>query len=162
MFKYLQSLPSLFVKDNGINKPGEIYLLDKNGRKWLTSLLLDKKGTMALGKGWKEFFKANVLKTSFTLKLIWEDRTPVLSLCGEESASDRELEEFKPSLFVDPNNRDKIKKENMSMERKKNDLKGRDSIPSSQKQFVTLTITPNSFRSCFLVSLLTNSCFRCC
>ncbi|KAL1204538.1 B3 domain-containing protein REM13 [Cardamine amara subsp. amara] len=83
-------LPSLFVRDNGINKPGEIYLSNKNGKKWLTNLLLDKKGTMALGKGWKEFVNANVLKTSFTLKLIWEDTTPVLSLCGEESTRDRE------------------------------------------------------------------------
>jgi len=138
--------------------------LDKHGRKWLTSLLLDSKGTMSLGKGWKEFVKANSLETGFTLKLIWEETTPVLSLCSPESNSDREQEEIskaieKHSLFIDPSNRDKIsnndKEENMSWERKKDHLKSRDSTLSSQKQFVTITITPSSDR---LVSLSNDSC----
>jgi hypothetical protein len=149
------SLSAPFVRENGINKPGEICLLDKHGRKWLTSLLLDSKGTMSLGKGWKEFVKANSLETGFTLKLIWEETTPVLSLCSPESNSDREQEEIskaieKHSLFIDPSNRDKIsnndKEENMSWERKKDHLKSRDSTLSSQKQFVTITITPSSDR----------------
>lgn len=87
--------------------------------------------------------------------MIWEETTPVLSLCSPESNSDREQEEIskaieKHSLFIDPSNRDKIsnndKEENMSWERKKDHLKSRDSTLSSQKQFVTITITPSSDR----------------
>lgn len=83
------------------------------------------------------------------------------SLCSADSTSDSEQEEYfkaikKQSLFKDPSNIDNSskdqnnKEENMSWERKK---RGRDSTPSSLKQFVTLTITPSSVRQCRLVSL---------
>ncbi|CAH8263402.1 unnamed protein product [Arabidopsis lyrata] len=151
------SLPAPFVRENGINKPGEIFLLDKYGRRWLTNLLLDSKGTMFLGKGWKDFVKANSLETVFMLKLIWEETTPVLSLCCVASNSDTEQEDFskaieKQSHFIDTSNRDKInnnennKDESRSWERKKNHPKWRDSTPSTQKQYVTLTITPFSVK----------------
>ncbi|VVB08919.1 unnamed protein product [Arabis nemorensis] len=154
------TLPMPFLRENDISKPGEIYLLGKDGTKWLTNLLLDKKGSMRLGKGWKEFVKANGVKTGFTLKLIWEDTTPVFSLCDVESTIDREQEEFsksneKESLFVDPSKSDKInkdennKEESRSWERNKNYLRGKDSTPSKD-QLVKLTITPASVRKCRL------------
>ncbi|XP_023639406.1 B3 domain-containing protein REM13 [Capsella rubella] len=149
------SLAAPFVRDNGITKPGEICLLDKDGRRWLTNLGVDKKGTTSLGKGWKDFVKANGLESGFTLKLIWEETIPVLSLCCAESNCDRELEEFlkaieKKSCLIDTRNIDKISndennEESRSQEKKKNHLKWRDSTPSSDKQFLTLTITPASF-----------------
>ena len=72
-----------------MNKPGEITLLGKDGVKWLVSLLLEKRGRMSLGKGWKDFAKANGLKTgdSITLESIWENATPVLSLLSTEFRS---------------------------------------------------------------------------
>ncbi|CAF2124621.1 unnamed protein product [Brassica napus] len=151
------TLPKLFVKENGINKPGEIYLLGKDGTKWLTRLLLDKKGLMRLGKGWKDFVKANGVESGFTLKLIWEDTTPSFSLCCAESTGDKDEEEYleaikKQSLSIDRRIRDKIskdendKEEKMSWEREKINMRGRDSTTSSQKQFLTLAITPTSLR----------------
>ncbi|WZY82615.1 B3 domain-containing protein REM13-like [Brassica napus] len=151
------TLPKLFVKENGINKPGEIYLLGKDGTKWLTRLLLDKKGLMRLGKGWKDFVKANGVESGFTLKLIWEDTTPSFSLCCAESTGDKDEEEYleaikKQSLSIDRRIRDKIskdendKEEKMSWEREKINIRGRDSTTSSQKQFLTLAITPTSLR----------------
>ncbi|XP_010472476.1 PREDICTED: B3 domain-containing protein REM13-like isoform X2 [Camelina sativa] len=89
-------LPKPFLRENGI-KPGEMYLLGKDGKKWLTKLILDNKGTMKMRKGWKDFVKENNLKSSFTLKLICEDTTPVLSLCDAESISDSEQEDCPPS-----------------------------------------------------------------
>ncbi|KFK32620.1 hypothetical protein AALP_AA6G267300 [Arabis alpina] len=156
------NLPVPFLRENNINKPGKIYLLGKNGTKCLTSLLLNMRGAMSLGKGWKGFVKANGIKTSFTLKLIWEDTTPMFSLCDAESTIDREQEDLSKtseteSSFIDSSNRDKInkyeinKEESRSWERNKNDLRRRDSTPSSQKQFVTFTITPSSFTKCRLI-----------
>ncbi|XP_013604127.1 PREDICTED: B3 domain-containing protein REM13-like isoform X3 [Brassica oleracea var. oleracea] len=153
------SLPALFVRENGINKPGEIHLLGKDGTKWPTSLLVNIRGSMSLGKGWKDFVKANGVESGFTLKLMWEDTTPVFCLCSADSTSDREQEEYfkairKQSLFMDPSNiensskDEKNKEENMSWERKK---RGRGSTPLSLKQFVTLTITPCCFITCRLV-----------
>ncbi|CAA7033024.1 unnamed protein product [Microthlaspi erraticum] len=149
------TLPSAFLRENGINKPGKIYLSDSVGTKWPTNLNLDKKGTMSLGKGWRDFAKSIGVETGFTLKLMWEDTTPVLSLCCAESTKDREQEEFskaikRPSLFMNPTNSDKISKvENNKEEREKNHLRGR--TPSSQNQFVTLTIKPYSVAQCRLV-----------
>nr|VDC90956.1 unnamed protein product [Brassica oleracea] len=166
------TLPKLFVKENGINKPGEIYLLGKDGTKWLTRLLLDKKGLMRLGKGWKDFVKANGLESGFTLKLIWEDATPFFSLCCAESTSDNNGEEYleiikKQSLSIDRRIRDKIskdendKEEKRSWEREKINMRGRDSTTSSQKQFLTLAITPTSLRCNRMrlpIPFLTKSC----
>ncbi|KAL0756919.1 hypothetical protein Bca101_094587 [Brassica carinata] len=164
----LQSLPALFVRENGINKPGEIHLLGKDGTKWPTSLLVNIRGSMSLGKGWKDFVKANGVESGFTLKLMWEDTTPVFCLCSADSTSDREQEEYfkairKQSLFMDPSNiensskDEKNKEENMSWERKK---RGRGSTPLSLKQFVTLTITPCCFITCRLVSLSKSFLFQ--
>ncbi|KAG2259086.1 hypothetical protein Bca52824_078380 [Brassica carinata] len=128
------SLPKQFLRENGINKPGEICLLDKDGMKWPTSLLRDKKGIMSLGKGWKEFVKSNGLASGFTLKLIWEDTTPAFSLCCPESTSDKEQQEYfkhikKQSLYIDPSNN--------------GDNSSKDSSPSSQNRLVTIKIRPD-------------------
>lgn len=129
-----------------------ITLLGKDGKKQQANLLIDKStGVMSLGKGWKDFVKANGFNTgdSLTLKLKWEDKTPVLSLCCEKSRSDEQ------SLFIDP-------RERRSREREKNHPRWRDSTPLRTKHFVTLTITPYSFEKCMLVSLSNNFCFGSC
>ncbi|KAJ0232444.1 B3 domain-containing protein REM13 [Hirschfeldia incana] len=149
------TLPKLFVKENGINRPGEIYLSGRDGTKWLTRLLLDKKGLMRLGKGWKDFVKANGVELGFTLKLMWEELTPSFSLCCAGSASDKDEEEYlevikQRSLSIDGRIRDKIsndknnKEGKRSGEREKINIRGRDSTTSRQKQFLTLAISPTS------------------
>ncbi|XP_022571816.1 B3 domain-containing protein REM-like 1 isoform X4 [Brassica napus] len=155
-------LPMQFTRENGINKPGKIYLLGKDGSKWLANLLLESRGRMTLGDGWKSFVKANGLKTgeSFTLKLNWEDETPVLSLCPPECSIDSregggecsETIEKEPLPIVlscgkeiskDDENR---KKESRSWERETNLLIWRDSTVLSQNRCLTLTITPDSLK----------------
>ncbi|KFK32619.1 hypothetical protein AALP_AA6G267200, partial [Arabis alpina] len=158
-------LPAWFTKDNGINKPGMITLLGKDGIKHPTKLLLDKvNAVMALGGGWKPFVEENGLKTgdSFTLKLIWEDKTPVLSLCPAERSIDKvgggcSETNQKNSLPVEPSSCKKIsndensKDEYKPIERENTHLRGRDSTPSCQKQFVTLKVTPSCFTNCRLI-----------
>ncbi|KAF8086079.1 hypothetical protein N665_0635s0010 [Sinapis alba] len=143
------SLPKQFLRENGINKPGEICLLDKDGVKWPTRLLRDNKGIMSLGKGWKEFVKANGLASGFTLKLIWEEddtSTPAFSLCCPEStSSDKEQQEYfkhikKQSLFIDPSNNGG---DNSSKEENNRSSWETDLTSSSQNRLVTITIRPN-------------------
>ncbi|KAJ0232447.1 B3 domain-containing protein REM12 [Hirschfeldia incana] len=84
-------LPLPFMRENGMNEPGTIALLGKDGTKWMTNLLRESQGRMSLGKGWKDFARANGLEIgeSFTLESIWEDATPMLSLSGRESKSEK-------------------------------------------------------------------------
>ncbi|XP_019094011.1 PREDICTED: B3 domain-containing protein REM12-like [Camelina sativa] len=86
-----QGLPLSFMRENDMNKPGKITLLGKDGTKWIANLLQESRGRMSLGKGWKEFAKANGLEVgvSFTLESIWEDTTPMLGLFSIESTSDK-------------------------------------------------------------------------
>lgn len=159
-----------FTRDNDINKPGMITLLGRDGTRHQTRLVFDKvKRIMALEGGWKDFAEANGLKTgdSFTLKLIWEDTTPVLSLCPEECSFDRgqggcsETNQKKSpppiersscgKVIKERNNRENDSKEQTrSMEKEKNHVRGRDSTSSSKKQFVILKITPSCFIQCRL------------
>ncbi|KAJ0232446.1 B3 domain-containing protein REM-like 1 [Hirschfeldia incana] len=155
-------LPMQFTRENGINKPGKIYLLGKDGSKWLANLLVESRGRMTLGDGWKSFVKANGLKTgeSFTLKLDWEDTTPVLSLCPLEcSADSREAGECSEPIEKEPltivrTNGEEISKEgenrekesSSSWERETNLMMWRDSTVLSQNRFLTLTITPDSLK----------------
>ena len=81
-------LPLDFTRVNGINKPGKITLLDKDGAIKKVVDLLDQNrniGIMRLGKGWREFCDAHGVKVgqSFLLELIWEDEEaiPVLKFC---------------------------------------------------------------------------------
>ncbi|CDY16180.1 BnaA09g29140D [Brassica napus] len=85
---YKLMLPLDFTRVNGINKPGKITLLDKDGVKKQVVDLLDQNrniGIMRLGKGWREFCDAHGVKVgqSFLLELIWEDEEaiPVLKFC---------------------------------------------------------------------------------
>ncbi|KAG2331816.1 hypothetical protein Bca52824_002996 [Brassica carinata] len=154
-------LPMQFTRDNGINKPGKIYLLGKDGSKWLANLLVESRGRMTLGDGWKSFVKANGLKTgeSFTLKLNWEDTTPVLSLCPPECSIDSrkggecsEAIEKEPLPIVPTSGKEISKegenreKESSSWERETNLLIWRDSTVLTQNRFLTLTITPDSLK----------------
>ncbi|RID70464.1 hypothetical protein BRARA_C02480 [Brassica rapa] len=154
-------LPMQFSRENGINKPGKIYLLGNDGSKWLANLLQESRGRMTVGDGWKSFVKANGLKIgeSYTLELNWEDTTPVLSLCptdhhsigiraeGECSeASGNESLPIRPSSGTEVIKYDNRKDESSSWESEKNHLRSRDSSSASQNRFLTLTITPDSLR----------------
>ncbi|CAL9233867.1 unnamed protein product [Arabidopsis halleri] len=79
------NLPLEFMKGNGINKAGKITMLDRYDAKWPTSLLMDKRGTMSLGRGSKGFCEVNGVKMneSFVLELIWEDTVPHLKFCSK-------------------------------------------------------------------------------
>uniref|UniRef100_A0A1J3CA80 B3 domain-containing protein REM12 n=1 Tax=Noccaea caerulescens TaxID=107243 RepID=A0A1J3CA80_NOCCA len=82
-------LPLSFLKENGMDQPGMVTLLGKDGTRRLANLLRESSGRMSLGKGLKDFTRANGLKMgeSFTLELIWENATPVLSLLSTELRS---------------------------------------------------------------------------
>jgi len=128
------------MTENSMNKPGEITLLGTDGAKWMASLLLEKKGRMSLGKGWKDFAKANGLKTgdSITLEPIWEDGTPVLSI---KSSSGKGQSEFsKESLSIKPSSGNMTKKvENNREARRKYPPRSRESSSAIQNQFMALT-----------------------
>ncbi|XP_056845588.1 B3 domain-containing protein REM17-like [Raphanus sativus] len=79
---YKLMLPLSFTRVNGINKPGKMILLDKDGVKKQVVDLLDQNrntGIMRLGKGWREFCDAHGVKVgeSFLLKLIREDEEAI-------------------------------------------------------------------------------------
>ncbi|KAG7567573.1 DNA-binding pseudobarrel domain superfamily [Arabidopsis thaliana x Arabidopsis arenosa] len=153
-------LPMQFTRENGINKPGKIYLLGKDGSKWLANLLSENnRGRMTLGDGWKSFVKANGLKTgdTYTFKLYWEDTIPVLSLYPEEYNTDTRVgqECSKESLPAEPSSQEKIIKddnnkhesnndESSSRKREDNHLRCIDSTSPSENRSLTLTITPDS------------------
>lgn len=130
-----------------MNKPGEITLLGKDGVKWLVSLLLEKRGRMSLGKGWKDFAKANGLKTgdSITLESIWENATPVLSLLRVESSNDGEVSKQSGNKTRKAENR---REGSSSWELEKR----RYSSSAIQNRTVILTLTPEGVRDCKLVS----------
>ncbi|WZZ40922.1 hypothetical protein YC2023_037181 [Brassica napus] len=93
-------LPLPFMRENGMNEPGTIALLGKDGTKWMTNLLRESQGRMSLGKGWKDFARANGLEIgeSFTLESIWEDATPMLSLSSRESKREKVYVSTEPSI----------------------------------------------------------------
>nr|VDD13522.1 unnamed protein product [Brassica rapa] len=87
-----QYLSVPFMRANGMTKPGMITLVGKDGEKWKVNLKEEASGSaLCLGTGWKEFAKANGLKTGeyFTLESAWKNEIPMLSLVNTESASDR-------------------------------------------------------------------------
>ncbi|CAH8263405.1 unnamed protein product [Arabidopsis lyrata] len=153
-------LPMQFTRENGINKPGKIYLLGKDGSKWLANLLSENnRGRMTLGDGWKSFVKANGLKTgdTYTFKLFWDDTIPVLSLCSEEYNTDTRVGEecSKESLPTEPSSQEKVvkddnnkhesnKDESSLWKREDNHLRCIDSTSPSENRSLTLTITPDS------------------
>lgn len=78
------------MRENGLDKPGIITLLNKDGTKRLANLLRASTGRMSLGMGWKEFVRENGLNIgeSFTLELLWQNETPMLSLSNTDPTSD--------------------------------------------------------------------------
>ncbi|KAJ4906167.1 B3 domain-containing protein REM12 [Raphanus sativus] len=105
-------LPLPFMRENGMNEPGTIALLGKDGTKWMTNLLRESQGRMSLGKGWKDFARANGLEIgeSFTLESIWEGATPMLGLSSRESKSE------KVSVSTEPNIGNETKKDENNIE----------------------------------------------
>lgn len=114
--------------------------MDTDGRKWLTRVKRDNKGTMSLGKGWKEFAETNDLKPgeSFMMELIWEDTTPILSLLRTKFSSSKSNKE--ESISSEP--------------------KSRDSSQTIENRFVTLALTPEDVKACKLVTSSNYACFR--
>lgn len=112
-----------------------IYLLGRDGRKWLTKVQQDKKGRVSLGNGWRDFADANNFKSgdSFTMELIWEDETCMLRLSDAESSS------LKAYVSTEPGS-------------------SSESSSAIQNRSVTLTLTPEEVRACKLVSSFSNMC----
>ncbi|CAH2033868.1 unnamed protein product [Thlaspi arvense] len=82
---YKLMLPVDYTRGNGINKPGKITLLSKDGVRQVVDLLQNKRtGVMRIGKGWREFCDAHGVKIGvpFVLELIREEEaSPVLKFC---------------------------------------------------------------------------------
>ncbi|KAJ4902944.1 B3 domain-containing protein REM12 [Raphanus sativus] len=81
-----------FMRANGMTKPGLLTLVGKDGVKWKVNIREERSGkALCLGKGWRDFAKANGLKTGeyFTLELVWKNEIPMLSLVNTESTSDK-------------------------------------------------------------------------
>ncbi|EFH56864.1 predicted protein [Arabidopsis lyrata subsp. lyrata] len=148
-----QYLPLSFTRENGLDEPGIITLVSKDGTKLEASLLRENKGIMCLGKGWKEFAIENGLKTGelFTLEAILEKGTPMLSLLSTESTSDRSQQgecskdSEKESISAEPSKENKKKKATSNREER------RDSSSAIQNRYVTLTLTPEDVSACKLI-----------
>ncbi|KFK21907.1 hypothetical protein AALP_AAs63571U000500 [Arabis alpina] len=82
-------IPLTFMREHGLNKPGMITLLGKNGMKTAANVREESMGRVSLGRGWNDFAKANALKIddTFMMELFWDNGTPVLSLLSSESKS---------------------------------------------------------------------------
>ncbi|XP_024014118.1 B3 domain-containing protein REM12-like [Eutrema salsugineum] len=100
-----QYLAMSFMRKHGITKLGPISMIGKNGTKWLVNVRGEALGkSLCLGKGWKNFAKANGLEPGrlFTLELVWENELPMLKLFytdGDikhkgESSKAKETDEF--------------------------------------------------------------------
>ncbi|KAG2308242.1 hypothetical protein Bca52824_027990 [Brassica carinata] len=79
-----------FMRANGMTKPRLLTLVGKDGVEWKVNLKEERSGrALFLGKGWKEFAKANGLKKGeyFTLESAWKNEIPMLSLVNTESTS---------------------------------------------------------------------------
>jgi len=152
----LQYLPLSFTRDNGLDKPGMIFLLGKTGRKWEANLQREASGRIVLtGKGWKEFAMANGLKSGelFTLEAILEKGTPMLSLVNTQSTNYRSQQgecsrdsEKESSICAEPS------RGNKKWKATNNRKETRDSSSAIQNQYVTLTLTPEDVRACTVVS----------
>ncbi|CAA7033012.1 unnamed protein product [Microthlaspi erraticum] len=156
-------LPLPFMRENGLDKPGMIILLGKDGTKWLVRRKRDCTGRMTLGKGWRKFAIANGLKigVSFTLELIWQETTPMLSLFHTDSSSDKRQQgehcskaSEKESVSAEPSNGNKTRKAKSNRdERSSKELVRNKCLPSSraslspkENRFVTVTLAHDSFR----------------
>ncbi|KFK29747.1 hypothetical protein AALP_AA7G173600 [Arabis alpina] len=71
-----------FTTENGITKPGETTLQNKDGRTWSSDIHMtgvEGNRWFYMRRGWREMCKANGVKVndSFVLELVWEDANPV-------------------------------------------------------------------------------------
>ncbi|KAF3508321.1 hypothetical protein F2Q69_00001456, partial [Brassica cretica] len=85
VIKCVLFLPKPFTDLHGITVGTKMSLVDKQGVKWCTKLRSESKRIRMAG-GWKDFFKANCVRTgeSIKLKLIWEEDTScVLKFCSK-------------------------------------------------------------------------------
>ena len=120
-----------------MTKPGMITLVGKDGVKWKVNLKEEASGSaLCLGTGWKEFAKANGLKTGeyFTLESAWKNEIPMLSLVNTESASDRK----------------ERGESSKAMEKESTDT----SSVVQNRVVVTLALETKDVKACTLVSLL--------
>ncbi|CAA0371026.1 unnamed protein product [Arabidopsis thaliana] len=77
-------LPSHFMKANGIDKVGKIYMLGINEMEWWWGDLLTRDGIVSVGCGWRYFCESNGVKIGkfFTLEYMYKyDTRPVLKFC---------------------------------------------------------------------------------
>ena len=120
-----------------MTKPGLITLVGKDGVKWKVNLKEEGSGSaLCLRTGWKEFAKANGLKTGdyFTLESAWKNEIPMLSLVNTESASDR--------------------KERGESSKAMEKERSTDTSSIVQNRVVTLALETKDVKACTLVSLL--------
>ncbi|CAN6911902.1 unnamed protein product [Brassica oleracea] len=83
-----QNIPVHFTRENKLNKPGKIVLVDKDKVEWSMKLNQDSRsGTMYImgGTAWKSFCAANevVVGESLTLELIRRERILLLKFCSK-------------------------------------------------------------------------------
>ncbi|CAL9233865.1 unnamed protein product [Arabidopsis halleri] len=74
-------LPSHFMKANGIDKVGKIYMLGTNEMEWWWGNLLTRDGIVSVGCRWRYFCKSNGVKIGQSFKLEYKykyDTRPVL------------------------------------------------------------------------------------
>ncbi|CAL9233863.1 unnamed protein product [Arabidopsis halleri] len=148
-------LPLPFMRANGLNKPGEIGMLAKDGKKLTVSLLKDVNGRMSLGRGWRDFALVNGFQIgeSITLELIWRDSTPMFrfsSTCTDSECDQRQGEycsqacEEEPICIEPSGNRDK---------KEKNNIEDKEySSLETLNRVLTLTLKPKDVKDCNLVS----------
>lgn len=120
-----------------MTKPGLLTLVGKDGVKWKVNMKEEKSGrALYLGKGWKEFAKANGLKTGeyFTLESAWKNEIPMLSLVNTESTSG-------------------IKQRGESSKAMEKE-RSTDTSSIVQNRVVTLALETEDIKACTLVSLL--------
>ncbi|VYS53394.1 unnamed protein product [Arabidopsis thaliana] len=150
LIKSRRYLPLSFTRANGL-EPGIITLVGKDGTKLEATLRRENTGLMCLGNGWKDFSISNGLKSgkSFTLELILENGTPMLSLVSTQSTSHksqkRECSKHseKESISAVPSKGKKNRKARSNREER------RDSSSAIQNRFVTFT--PEDIRDCILI-----------
>ncbi|ESQ46463.1 hypothetical protein EUTSA_v10000579mg, partial [Eutrema salsugineum] len=118
-FESFLNLPLQFIRDNGLDKPGMVTLLGKDGTRWLANLRRETTGTMNLGKGWKDFAKANNNKERVVQKLarksLFLQNLSVETRPGQEHYSGEKCKgavakQHLPSQFMRDNGIDKLGK----------------------------------------------------
>lgn len=91
-----QSLPSRFVRENGLSaRCGQMVLMNEKGKSWTLDLRRkNSSGTMYIRGGWRSFCHANGIRAgdSYTFKLIQRGGTLVLRKSSSPTESEAEEE----------------------------------------------------------------------